>query len=67
MRTLRLAAPCALVVWLLICLLPSHSMGEFAHRAGSDAGYVVRVTLVALSVFGIPYLIFDAIRRSITR
>jgi hypothetical protein len=62
---LRLVAPCALVVWLLMCFLPSHSLGEFAGRAGSDVGYVVRLALVGLSVFAIPYLIFDAVRRSI--
>lgn len=63
MKTLRIAVPVAAALWLLMCFLPSHTAGEFAAQLGSDAGYVFRLALVALAVFGGPYLIIDRLRR----
>lgn len=63
MKALRVIAPCALMVWLLMCFLPSRDMGEFAHRVGADVGYMFRLASVALGLFGVPYLVYDALRR----
>lgn len=63
MKALRIAAPCALGAWLLMCFLPSHDMGEFAQRVGADVGYMFRLALAALGLFGVPYLVYDTVRR----
>lgn len=61
MKALRIAVPLAAVIWLLMCFLPSHNAGEFAARLGSDVGYALRLALVALVLFGGPYLLFKSL------
>jgi hypothetical protein len=63
MKALRIAAPTALIVWLALCFLPSHDLAEFARRVGSDVGFLFRLSLAGLAVFGSLYLIYRAARR----